>query len=133
MCEGHNHRCKAWYDDIKTSEDEGKLKKRYYCFTGHFLSYPGSYAADMGLDPLPEAYIEFKIKDSGMGIPEDQKDKIFMRFSRAGNAVEAKTPGSGLGLSIAKDIIEKYHGKIWFESKENEGSSFFFSLPIGKG
>ena len=71
--------------------------------------------------------IEFKIKDSGIGIPDSQKEKIFTRFSRAGNATKAA--GSGLGLAIAKDIIEKHHGKIWFQSKENEGSTFFFSLP----
>lgn len=74
--------------------------------------------------------VEFKIKDSGIGIPEDQKEKIFTRFSRATNAVNGKTAGSGLGLSIAKDIVEKYRGRIWFQSKENEGSAFFFSLPF---
>ena len=76
--------------------------------------------------------VEFKIKDSGIGIPEDQKEKIFSRFSRAINSVEPKTVGSGLGLFIAKDIVEKHHGKIWFESKENEGSTFFFTLPVVK-
>ena len=74
--------------------------------------------------------IEFSIKDSGMGIPEDQKEKIFKRFSRAANAIKSNNSGSGLGLAIAKDVIEKYRGKIWFQSKENEGSTFFFSLPI---
>jgi len=72
--------------------------------------------------------LKFQIKDSGIGIPEDQKEKIFKRFSRAANT--GNKSGSGLGLSIAKDIIKKYHGKIWFESKENKGSTFFFSLPF---
>ena len=74
--------------------------------------------------------IEFSIKDSGIGIPDDQKEKIFTRFSRAANVVQSKMSGSGLGLAIAKDIIEKNHGKIWFQSKENVGSTFFFSLPF---
>lgn len=74
--------------------------------------------------------VEFSIKDSGIGIPEDQKEKIFERFSRAVNAFKAKAAGSGLGLSIAKEIIEKNNGKIWFQSKENEGSTFFFNLPV---
>jgi len=74
--------------------------------------------------------VEFSVRDSGIGIPDDQKDKIFSRFSRATNVFKAKVSGSGLGLAIAKDIIEKSHGKIWFESTENEGSAFFFSLPI---
>ena len=76
--------------------------------------------------------VEFKIKDSGIGIPENQQNKIFARFSRAVNVIKTKEAGSGLGLSIAKEIIEKYGGKIWFQSKENEGSTFFFSLPCAK-
>jgi len=72
--------------------------------------------------------VEFQIKDSGVGIPENQKDKIFKRFVRGGNV--NKTNGSGLGLAISKDIIEKHKGKIWFRSKENKGSMFFFTLPF---
>jgi signal transduction histidine kinase len=76
--------------------------------------------------------VKFIIKDSGIGIPEGQKEKIFTRFSRGINATETKAAGSGLGLSIAKDIIENHRGKIWFQSKENEGSIFFFTLPLVK-
>jgi len=76
--------------------------------------------------------IEFEIKDSGIGVPENQKERIFKRFSRATNAIGSKAPGTGLGLAIAKDVIEKYRGKIWFESKENKGSTFYFTLPTAK-
>lgn len=74
--------------------------------------------------------IEFKIQDSGMGIPENEKEKLFTKFFRGVNAVKTETVGSGLGLFLAKKIIEAHNGKIWFESKENEGSSFYFSLPV---
>ncbi len=74
--------------------------------------------------------VEFNIQDSGMGIPEDQKDKVFNKFFRATNAVQVSPTGSGLGLFIAKSIMEAHKGKIWFKSKENEGSAFYFSLPI---
>ncbi len=74
--------------------------------------------------------LEIKIQDSGIGIPENQKEKLFSKFFRASNVVKIETTGSGLGLAIAKDIIESHHGKIWLESKEGEGSSFFVSLPI---
>lgn len=74
--------------------------------------------------------LEFYIKDSGIGIPENQKSKIFQRFSRGANAAKSKSDGSGLGLSIAKEIVESNGGRIWFESKENKGSTFFFSLPV---
>ncbi len=74
--------------------------------------------------------LEIKIEDSGIGIPENQKEKLFSKFFRADNAVKTGTMGSGLGLFIAKSIIETHNGKIWFESKEGEGSTFFVSLPI---
>ena len=73
---------------------------------------------------------EFKIQDSGIGIPENQKKHLFDKFFRANNAIKVEIVGSGLGLFIAKSIIESHHGKIWFDSKENQGSIFFFSLPI---
>lgn len=63
-----------------------------------------------------DEYLEIRVMDNGMGIPKDQQDKIFSRFFRSKNAQLKETEGSGLGLYIAKDIIEKHNGKIWFES-----------------
>lgn len=74
--------------------------------------------------------LEIKIKDFGIGIPNNEKDKLFTKFFRCKNAIEVESIGSGLGLYIAKDIIEGHQGKIWFESEENKGSIFFVSLPI---
>lgn len=82
--------------------------------------------------PVTETEIEFSIRDHGIGIPEDQKERIFSRFFRANNAIKKETEGSGLGLYISKNIIEAHGGKIWFESKEGEGATFYFSLPIEK-
>lgn len=74
--------------------------------------------------------IKVAIKDSGIGIPEEQQKNIFNRFFRAPNAVKVETDGSGLGLFIAKSIVEKHSGKIWFESEQNKGTTFYFTLPI---
>ena len=70
------------------------------------------------------------IKDTGVGIPKGDMNKIFSKFFRASNVVRMQTPGTGLGLFIARNIIEKHGGKIWVESEENKGSSFIFTLPI---
>lgn len=69
------------------------------------------------------------IKDSGIGIPDSQKDNMFKKFFRADNARDAHSSGTGLGLYFSKLIIEKHKGKIWFESTEGNGATFFISLP----
>lgn len=77
--------------------------------------------------------VVFQVEDSGIGIPEDQKDRIFTKFFRAQNAIHAETVGSGLGLFINKNIIESHGGKIWFLSEKDKGAIFSFSLPLGEG
>lgn len=74
--------------------------------------------------------LAFFIKDQGMGIPKLQQSRIFTKFFRAENAMKMETEGSGLGLFIVKNIIEAHNGKVWFESEEGKGSTFYFSLPI---
>lgn len=74
--------------------------------------------------------IEFAVKDNGVGIPEEQKKRVFSRFFRAANVIRMETEGTGLGLFISKNIIEAHGGKIAFESKEGSGSIFRFSIPI---
>ena len=75
-------------------------------------------------------FIEFKIEDSGIGIPDPEKKLIFSECFRASNAIEQKNVGTGLGLYLTKNIIEAHQGKIWFESKRGEGSTFYFTLPV---
>jgi signal transduction histidine kinase len=72
----------------------------------------------------------FKIKDQGVGIPFSDQGYMFQKFFRSSNALKEQTKGSGLGLYIAKLIITKSGGKIWFESEEGEGATFYFSIPV---
>lgn len=68
------------------------------------------------------------VADTGMGIPLDDQKHIFSKFFRASNTQKEK--GTGLGLFVAKQIVEGHHGTLWFESTPNIGTTFFFSLPI---
>ncbi len=70
-----------------------------------------------------------RVKDTGRGIPLDEQTKIFDRFYRGKNVVD-DTQGTGLGLAITKTIVENHQGRIWVNSKENEGSTFTIVLPM---
>ena len=71
---------------------------------------------------------QFSIADNGIGIEKQYHDKIFIVFQRLHSVKDF--PGTGIGLSICKRIIERHDGAIWFESKINEGTTFYFTLPV---
>ncbi|MBK7427455.1 MAG: ATP-binding protein [Saprospiraceae bacterium] len=71
-----------------------------------------------------------KIKDQGIGIPEEIKHQIFDLFTEAKRSGTSGEQSFGLGLAISKQIIESHQGKIWFESEEDEGTTFFIELPL---
>ncbi len=76
--------------------------------------------------------LEFYIIDTGIGIPEDKHDSIFKPFHQAIESTSKLYSGTGLGLAIAKGLTKLLEGKIYFTSKEGEGSEFYFSLPYMK-
>lgn len=92
---------------------------------------PGCKEIIVKLEKKGEAAI-CSVQDFGNGIIKTQQDKIFERFYRVtGNNLHTY-PGLGLGLFIAKEIIERHNGKIWLESEVGKGSTFYFSLPIAE-
>ncbi|MCP6718396.1 MAG: ATP-binding protein [Patescibacteria group bacterium] len=76
--------------------------------------------------------ITVSVKDNGVGILQDQQERVFGKFFRGSNVIKMETDGSGLGLFIAKNIIESHGGRIWFESKLGKGTTFHFTIPIKK-
>lgn len=75
-------------------------------------------------------FAKIKIKDSGIGIPEKEKAKIFERFYRIQDSPGASLGGTGLGLAIVKQIVEAHGGEITVESEEGKGSAFIFTIPF---
>jgi len=71
------------------------------------------------------------VRDYGIGIPAHQQGRIFSRFMRADNAHAHNIGGTGLGLYLCRELVERHDGRIWFESVEGQGSTFYVSLPLG--
>src|SRR3990167_8729827 len=82
------------------------------------------------IERLPDKpYLKISVKDTGVGIPTEDMDKLFTKFFRAQNAVGLKTEGTGLGLYIVKNIVNRHGGVIWAESILGRGTIFYFTLP----
>ncbi|WP_378956500.1 response regulator [Pelosinus sp. sgz500959] len=77
-----------------------------------------------------EVKLEFAVKDTGIGIPDDKIDDLFKSFSQVDNSNIRKYGGSGLGLAISKNLVELMAGEIWVDSKKDEGSNFCFTCVL---
>jgi signal transduction histidine kinase len=75
-------------------------------------------------------FILFSIRDTGEGIPADQIEKIFGKFTQLDSSLTRRYGGTGIGLALTREIVEKMGGRIWAESSVGVGSTFYFTLPI---
>jgi signal transduction histidine kinase len=113
--------------------DKEKIRVVFQNLLENAIKYSHQHSKIFILLKEGKTEVEVSVKDTGIGISADGQKKIFEKFYRDPAAQKKEVVGSGIGLFTCKQIIEKHSGKLWFESKENEGTTFFFTIPIFKG
>jgi len=118
-------------DGLKMEADERKLKQVMY----NLLSNAAKFTPDGGRITIHAKKhgdnIMVSVRDTGIGIEADELEKIFDEFYQVRHVARGKSPGTGLGLSLIKNIVEMHHGSVWAESEgRNKGSTFTFVLPV---
>lgn len=112
--------------------DEGKLRQVIMNFIDNAIYYsPESTTITVTL-AIEDGDAVLRVKDKGMGVPPDEQHQLFTKFFRADNARRQRPDGTGIGLYLAKRIIDGHAGKLVFESTLGKGSTFGFRLPIKK-
>ena len=114
--------------DIIIESDEVKLRQILINFITNAIKFTSEGFIEVGLRTT-ESFIQFHVKDTGIGIPSVFQDSIFERFRQIESHVSRKHGGIGLGLAISKSLVELLGGNIWIESEEGKGSIFFFTIP----
>ncbi len=123
---------KAPKDIPKLELDENKIQQVIMNFSDNaiFYSKDGSKIT-VKLEKTPK-FVEFRVIDNGIGVPKSEQADLFKKFFRATNARTARPDGTGVGIFLAKKVIDDHNGSIIFESKEGKGSTFGFRIPLPK-
>jgi PAS domain S-box-containing protein len=115
-------------EEIFIESDENKLRQILINFVSNAIKFTEHGIIEIGVRSLNEA-IQFHVKDSGIGIPNEHHDKIFERFRQLEPSNSRKYGGNGLGLAISKSLVELLGGEIRVESEQGKGSTFYFTIP----
>ncbi|MCM3784527.1 PAS domain S-box protein [Neobacillus mesonae] len=116
--------------------DEGRLRQVLVNLVGNAVKFTENGAITVQVDAEPEGAdfnvygLNFRVMDTGIGIPADKMDRLFQSFSQIHSSINRKYGGTGLGLAICKNLVDLMGGVISAESLEGKGSVFYFTLPL---
>jgi signal transduction histidine kinase len=113
---------------ITIVSDEEKIYKTLDKLLNNALTFTREGKVEFGIT-VKNSDLEFYVKDTGIGISKEFQESIFGRFAQEDISISRDHEGSGLGLSIAKGLVELLGGRIWAESEVGKGSTFYFTLP----
>lgn len=112
--------------------DENKIQQVIMNFSDNAIYYSKDNSKITVSLQKVDGFVEFRVKDSGIGVPLAEQEQLFSKFFRATNARKARPDGTGVGLFLAKKVIDDHGGQMIFESVEGKGSTFGFRLPLPK-
>jgi len=112
--------------------DEGKMRQVIMNFADNSLYYSTEHTHILVRLSIEGDEVIFTVKDTGIGVPQNEQAQLFSKFYRASNARKQRPDGTGVGLFLAKKVIDAHGGKVIFESAEGKGSTFGFRLPLSK-
>ncbi|MBX9931375.1 MAG: PAS domain S-box protein [Methylobacterium sp.] len=117
--------------------DEGRLRQILLNFLNNAVKFTRRGGVILSVERIagPGATSDFRfaVSDTGIGIPKDQQDLLFRRFSQVDGSIRREFGGTGLGLAISKSLVEAMGGRVGVDSVSGEGSSFWFSVPLPEG
>ncbi len=128
----HTLRLTTDQDALWLQGDRNRLEQVLLNLLGNAIKYsPKGGPVDITITQTEDRQTALvSIHDTGIGIPREQQARLFARFSRASNAATHGITGTGLGLFLCRELIERHGGRIWLQSEEGQGSTFFFTLPL---
>ncbi len=113
--------------------DAFRLRQVLINLVGNGIKFTDRGFVEFGYELKNEEVLQFYIKDTGIGLPKGKEQEVFERFSKFSNDKQKMLyGGTGIGLSIARDVVSLMGGKIWVESEEKVGSTFYFTIPYHK-
>ena len=122
-------------DGIVAAGDRGKIKQVLLNLMTNAIKYNkpsgGEVFSSVKFVDDSKEFCLIQVRDTGLGISPEDQQKMFQKFFRVSDTAD-KVQGTGLGLVIAKRIVEAHGGEMWMESKLGEGTVFFFTLPVAK-
>jgi two-component system, sensor histidine kinase and response regulator len=120
---------------LALSGDPGRLRQILVNLVGNAIKFTeqGQILVDVALESIiaDTACVHFSVRDTGVGIPAEQQEKIFEPFSQADQSMTRKYGGTGLGLTICSRLVEMTGGRIWVVSQAGKGSTFHFTAHLG--
>ena len=115
----------------KVRADRTKVKQVLLNLLSNAIKFTATGRVLVRVQPEPHA-LHVSVADTGIGIREQELPRLFEPFHRLNNPLSREAGGTGLGLAISKKFVEMHSGRIWAESRENQGSTFHFTLPLGR-